>query len=245
MLVEVCAGSLQDCLVAQKCGADRIELNQGLHLGGLTPSLSTLCLAKEKVSLPIICMVRPRGAGFCYSLTDRQVMFHEAKLLLENGADGIAFGFLTKYREIDRELTQQMIELIHAYQKEAVFHRAFDCVRDFDEAFDLLISLQCDRVLTSGGENNAEQGIKRLKEWQQLYGKQIELLMGAGINSSNIKKLQKETTIQQCHASFKEWFFDASTSGNGVSYRYVDREVYDGVSETKLIELLDLLKKGE
>ena len=48
-------------------GADRIELNSALHLGGLTPSTGTLKLTKAAVSIPVIAMVRPRGAGFCYS----------------------------------------------------------------------------------------------------------------------------------------------------------------------------------
>ncbi|MBM9832777.1 copper homeostasis protein CutC, partial [Enterococcus faecalis] len=38
MIIEVCAGSLEDCLTAQRAGIDRIELNSALHLGGLTPS---------------------------------------------------------------------------------------------------------------------------------------------------------------------------------------------------------------
>lgn len=34
MIVEVCAGSVEDCITAQTCGANRIELNSGLYLGG-------------------------------------------------------------------------------------------------------------------------------------------------------------------------------------------------------------------
>ena len=61
--VEVCCGSVDDCLLAEKLGADRIELNHALELGGLTPSLGTFLEAKRQVSLPICVMIRPRGAG--------------------------------------------------------------------------------------------------------------------------------------------------------------------------------------
>lgn len=33
-------------------------------MGGLTPSLATLLKVKEETDLEVICMVRPRGAGF-------------------------------------------------------------------------------------------------------------------------------------------------------------------------------------
>lgn len=40
-IVEVCAGSYQDCIAAYKGKADRVELNSALSVGGLTPSVSS------------------------------------------------------------------------------------------------------------------------------------------------------------------------------------------------------------
>ena len=48
-IVEVCAGSYQDCIAAYKGKADRVELNSALSVGGLTPSVSSLRKVKEKV----------------------------------------------------------------------------------------------------------------------------------------------------------------------------------------------------
>ena len=84
-MIEVCCGSYEDALQAHLGGADRIELNSALHLGGLTPSTGTLKLTKAAVSIPVIAMVRPRGAGFCYSEKEAEVMMAEAKELLEAG----------------------------------------------------------------------------------------------------------------------------------------------------------------
>ena len=47
-----------------------------------------------------------------------------------------------------------MIELIHEYGREAVFHRAFDCIDNQDSAAERLIRLGADRILTSGGAAN-------------------------------------------------------------------------------------------
>ena len=67
-IVEVCCGSYYDARQAFEGGAQRIELNSALALGGLTPATATLCLVKENMpSLKVVAMVRPRGAGFCYT----------------------------------------------------------------------------------------------------------------------------------------------------------------------------------
>ena len=93
-IVEICCGSYEDAMNAYHGGAKRIELNSGLHLGGLTPSLGTLLLTKKNTNLKVITMVRPRGAGFYYSEADFEVMKEDALLMMQNGADGIAFGCL-------------------------------------------------------------------------------------------------------------------------------------------------------
>ena len=60
--IELCCGSLEDCKLAERVGADRIELVSAHLLGGLTPSAGLVALVKEQVSLPVSVMVRPRGA---------------------------------------------------------------------------------------------------------------------------------------------------------------------------------------
>lgn len=46
-MLEICTGSLADCLAAEKGEAKRVELNSALALGGLTPSLATLQAVKK------------------------------------------------------------------------------------------------------------------------------------------------------------------------------------------------------
>lgn len=63
-LLEICCGSFEDVKIAWENGADRVELNSALYLGGLTPSLAHLICAKEQCDIPVVTMVRPREAGF-------------------------------------------------------------------------------------------------------------------------------------------------------------------------------------
>lgn len=88
MILEVCCGSAEDVYIAAEAGADRVELNSALFLGGLTPSIGTMKLARE-ASVPIMAMVRPREGGFCYSEMEFAAMLADARALLAAGADGI------------------------------------------------------------------------------------------------------------------------------------------------------------
>lgn len=241
-LFEVCAGSVQDCINAQLAGADRVELNSALHLGGLTPSLAMLKLVKEKTSLKVICMDRPRAAGFCYDDVEIETMFEDAKILLENGADGISFGFLNSDATINVTETKKMVELIHQYQKKAVFHRAFDCVDDPMHAIKQLIDCGVDRILTSGLQPTAMQGASVLEKLQSEFGDQIELLAGSGINANNIRALKEQTGLYQFHGSCKEWCKDPTTTVGNVSYAYHESDDYDCVSLEKVKSIVQELR---
>ena len=233
-IAEICCGSWMDCLAAARGGADRIELNSALALGGLTPSFSALCLAKRETNLKVIAMVRPRPAGFCYTLEETEEMMEEARILLEHGADGLAFGFLTEQKKIDEQRTAAMIELIHSYNKEAVFHRAFDCVKDPFEAIETLIRLKTDRVLTSGLQSQAIKGIALLKQLQDQVQDRMELVAGSGVSYENAADLVRQTGIRQLHSSCKGLRLDPTTSGKEVNYRIDDHDGYERVDEEKV-----------
>lgn len=242
VIVEVCAGSVEDCITASRAGADRIELNNALHMGGLTPSYATLTLAKAKTNIPIVSMVRPRGAGFHYNDIEVETMFVDAKNLLELGSDGLAFGFLDADSKIHKDLTLKMVGLCHSKNAEAVFHRAFDVVPDAYEAIETLIECGVNRILTSGLASTGIEGVEVLADLQTKYGDKIELLVGSGVNESNVKEIIDRTNIKQVHGSFKGWSVDLSTESATVSYRYSDVGDYDGVDADKLISFLKITK---
>lgn len=247
-IVEICAGSYEDCITAYMEGAKRVELNSAISVGGLTPTLATLIRVKKDTNLKVICMVRPRAGGFCYRSSESEIMFQDAKILLENGADGIAFGFLKPNHQIDEKNTKIMTDLIHTYHKEAVFHRAFDVCSDPDHTISTLIDCHVDRVLTSGLEKTAMEGAPLIKYLQTKYGNQIEILAGSGINYENVADLIKETGISQVHSSCKNYALDASTIGNHVSYAYLpyphemDFEFVDKRLVKKIVNVVNQMK---
>ena len=112
VLLEICCGSIDDAIEAEKGGADRVELCSALFLGGLTPSLGTIQEAKRRLKIPIIVMVRPRAGGFAYSEAELASMERDTEAAVENGADGIVFGILQSNGTIDGPRCRRIRQLI-------------------------------------------------------------------------------------------------------------------------------------
>lgn len=248
MIAEICCGSYYDAEQAVLGGAKRIELNSALMLGGLTPTETTLRMVKEKYpSLKVVAMVRPRGAGFCYSEEEFQVMHKECESLLKCGADGIAFGCLRADGSLDEKRNRWLTGMIREMGKEAVFHRAFDCSKDPFAAMEQLIAMGVTRVLTSGLKPKAAEGRELLKKLQADYGTEIQILAGSGVNADNALELMEYTGLCQVHSSCKAWKTDPTTVQNGISYSIADGEhmfCYDVVSAELVKELVDRVSSG-
>ena len=98
-----------------------------------------------------------------------------------------------------------MRQLIEVSQGMSVtFHRAFDVCRNPQEALEQIIELGCNRILTSGAQATAEQGIPLLKKLQQQADGRIILLAGCGVNENNIARIAAETGINEFHFSARE-----------------------------------------
>jgi len=203
--IEICCGSVDDVIAAASAGVHRIEFNSALELGGLTPSLGMMRLARETTDIGIISMLRPRGGGFWYSDKEFETMLIDVAMLLENGADGIAFGILTQSGELDDARTKIICDEITKYgkDKEAVFHMAFDeAATDEFEMLSRLDELGFARVLTKGRAENAMMGadaLRRYVEYTQKRGLRLEILPGGSIRPFNAAEIVTKTGASQLH----------------------------------------------
>ena len=201
---EICANSVESCLAAQEGGADRVELCAGIPEGGTTPSYGEIKLARKlltKTKLHVI--IRPRGGDFLYTPLELERMEEDIRICRELGVDGVVFGCLTEEGEIDREANRRLVEL--ARPMSVTFHRAFDRTADPMKALEDIISLGCNRILTSGQQPKAIDGIsllaqleKKLKEYPL---PPIQLLAGSGVNEENIRQIFDATGIHEYHFS--------------------------------------------
>lgn len=197
---------LDDAIEAEKLGADRFELVSAIELGGLTPNIGVLKLIKEKTNVEIACMNRPRGGNFVYTDLEFEEMLVDTEEMIKAGADGIVFGFLNEDNSVDEAKTKKMIDLIHSFGKEAIFHKASDRTADIKKATELLISLGIDRIMTNGqaSNDNLIPGMKIMADLADNYGDKVEFLLGGGVRANNIHELLEVSHAKQVHMTSKK-----------------------------------------
>lgn len=214
---EACCGSAADAIAAYQGGADRVELNSDLFHGGLTPTLGALRTVKKHApELKVMCMVRPREGGFCYTEPEYETMLEDARLFVENGADGIVFGFLHADATIDVERCREMLAVIG--DRESVFHRAIDVVPDVMAALDTLIGLGVTRVLTSGQKPTVPEGAQTIRAMLAHADGRIQILPGGGVTPENAAWCRDTIGTHMLHAAMHRAAYDRSTLGNPSIY---------------------------
>lgn len=217
IIFEACCGSAEDAIAAYKGGANRVELNSDLFHGGLTPTLGALRTVKKHApDLSVMCMVRPREGGFCYTDTEFETMLEDARIFVENGADGIVFGFLHEDGTVDVERSKKMLSVTG--DRESVFHRAIDVTPDIFSALDTLIGLGVTRVLTSGGKPTVPEGAQTIKAMIERAAGRIEILPGGGITPENAAWCRRTIGLTMMHAAMHRVAYDRSTTANPSIY---------------------------
>jgi copper homeostasis protein len=199
IVLEICADSVESARAAEQGGACRVDLCGSLIEGGVTPSAGRLAAVRNRISIPLHVMVRPRGGDFCYRADEFEVMRQDVLTAKQLGADGAVFGILLEDGDVDRQRTQHLIEL--ARPMNVTFHRAFDMARDLSRALEEIVSTGAERVLTSGGEDTAAAGAARIAKLLKQAGKRIVVVAASGINESNVREVLARTGVSEIHAS--------------------------------------------
>ncbi len=200
-LLEVCANSLESAHCANAAGAQRIELCNRLEVGGITPSHDDIHHCINNLSLDTFVLIRPREGDFCYTPEEFETILHDIRFCKEAGAKGVVIGFLKPDLSIDIEKCRQAI--IAAGNMQVTFHRAFDRCPNWQLALEQIIECGFHRILTSGQQPSAQQGIATLKAIVQQADQRIQILAGAGINAGNVAQIIEETGVKEVHASCK------------------------------------------
>ena len=218
MILEICANSYQSAINAQVAGAHRIELCSELSVGGVTPSPGLLKKVMADIKIPVHVLIRPRGGNFLYTENEFEIMKETIRLCKDLHCAGIVSGVLHEDYTIDKKRTLELIEL--AKPLSFTFHRAFDEVTYPREALLQLITLGADRLLTSGQEEKAEDGIDLLIELQKLARNKLTILPGSGINSVNCIHF-KNSGFSEIHSSASKIISKNIPSSTGESKQTV------------------------
>ena len=199
ILVEACVDSVESAEAAQAGGADRIELCSALLEGGLTPSAGAIEEIRQRLSIAVHVMIRPRGADFCYSNAEVDVMRRDIDLAKTLGADGIVLGLLTPDGDVDVARARPLVE--RARPLTVTFHRAFDMATDPPGALETLIDLGVDRLLSSGQEATALEGVEVLRALVDQAGDRLVVMPGGGVTERNIARVLRESGAREIHVT--------------------------------------------
>lgn len=210
MILEVCCGNIESVYAAVEGGAQRVELCRDLELDGLTPDCQMISQAIaicHPAGVHVHVLVRPRAGDFVCSAAEMEQMLADIRMAVKLGADGIVIGALTADGDIDVVQTGQMIRYARQCcgdrQLGITFHRAFDICNNPFQALEQIIRLGCDRILTSGQQPTAEQGIPLLKELVRKANGRIIILCGAGVTPANAARILHETGATELHGSLR------------------------------------------
>ncbi len=196
-LLEACVNSAVSAVEAQAGGADRVELCENMLEGGCTPSAGAIAFARKHLSIALFVIIRPRGADFCYSDAEFEIMQEDIKMAKALGADGVVFGILKPDGTIDTNRMGKLAEL--ARPMGITCHRAFDMTRDPYEALKALVTLGIDRVLTSGQSDSVITGAPLIRNLIREAAGQIIIMPGHGIKEHNFTEVIAATGADEYH----------------------------------------------
>lgn len=197
MMVEICVDSVESAVAAQAGGADRVELCDNLMEGGTTPSFGAIEVARKLLNIKLHIIIRPRGGDFLYSETEFEIMRCDIEAAKKLGVDGVVIGLLDSEGNIDAQRTAELVELSRPMT--VTFHRAFDVCLDPLKAIDELAEIGVDRILTSGQEATAVEGLDILAECVRHAEDRITIMGCGNLNERNISKVIAATGVKEVH----------------------------------------------
>ena len=200
-ILECCVDSVESAIAAKNGGADRLELCQGLVIGGVTPGTALFQEIKNQMDIRIHALMRPRFGDFCYTRHEIDILCEDIRTFRKLGADAAVIGALKPDGTLDVEAMKRMIDA--AGDMSITLHRAFDVCRDPFEALETAKELGVNTILTSGQRKSAKEGVEILKQLALKADGKVDIMAGAGIDADAIRYLAPKTGITTFHMSGK------------------------------------------
>lgn len=200
-ILECCVDSVESAIEAEKGGANRIELCSALVIGGLSPSKALFEKVKEQVNIKIHVLLRPRFGDFCYTDYEHEIIKQEIQMFKELGADGVVIGTLKSDGSLNLEQMKELVE--EADGMSITLHRAFDMCADPFRTLEEVKELGIHTILTSGQKNNCIDGKELLGQLMKKANREVDILIGGGVDVSVIPALYESTGATSYHMSGK------------------------------------------
>ena len=197
-ILEACVETIDQAIYAQRNGADRLEVCGDLSVGGITPDETLLKSIKASTQLPIMAMARPRGGNFVYNDHELDEIKNAIDLFKHLEIKGVVFGFLTKGKEVNIEITRALAAF--AYPLEVTFHKAIDLTADPVAAARQISKIEgVQRILTSGGKMTAWEGKAIIKRMIGETEGQIKVIAAGKVTFNNLLQIHQAIGASEYH----------------------------------------------
>jgi len=200
MILEVVVETVADGLAAESGGADQIEVKCDYLEYGLTPTPGMLAEICRVVSKPVLCMIRPHARSFIYSPPDLKAMVTDIYNAKKLPVQGFLTGCLTPDHRIDLDALVTLKKAAHPLDLH--IHLAWELTEDPEDSLREFVNLGIKGVRVSGGgqvSSLASENTQKIKEYQQLFGKQLDFYLAGGVTIENIAELVTTTGVTRVH----------------------------------------------
>ncbi|KAF9213929.1 hypothetical protein CPC16_003196 [Podila verticillata] len=124
------------------------------------------------------------GGDFCYDDDEFEAMLADIKVCHSLKVEGVVFGILLPDGSVDKARTKM----------------AFDMVKDPFQALEDIIAIGgIQRILTSGCERSAYEGLDMLVQLVKRAQDRVIILPGAGITDRNVEKIVAAMGAKEVH----------------------------------------------
>jgi copper homeostasis protein len=197
-LLEVCVADPDSLHAAVAGGAQRIELCSALELGGLTPSPGLMRLAVQ-APVPVHVLIRPRSGDFVFSPAALDAMLADIDAVRGLGLAGVVLGASRPDGTLDRDVLGRLCRAAAGLGR--TLHRAVDLAPDLGEATETAVGLGFERILSSGGQRSALDGVEGLRLIQKAARGRLSVMAGSGLTPGNVGALLKAVLVDEVHSS--------------------------------------------
>lgn len=195
--LEICLASdhinfAQNLKILASLNIGQIELCASMDVGGLTPNIAHIEMAKQLCpNANLMCMIRPRAGGFVYDKNEIEVMKRQIILSGQHGADGVVFGVINEKRELHLAVTQSLVALAKHLNLKVTFHRAFDALVKPEGQVAQLTALGVDNILTAGiawqQQGSIIEGLSNIERYLSLIKEPTNLIVSGALTINNVK----------------------------------------------------------
>ena len=198
IIKESCVETYEEAILAEKSGADRIELCAHLEKDGLTPSPELIQKVCSTLKIPVNVMIRPHQGDFIFSEQEVKQMLAQIDSAKKAGATGIVTGALTPDHQIDVRTITVLAKYSHPLT--VTFHKAIDRLEDPVEGVKTLITIPgISHILTSGGETTAISGAAIIRKMIKAAESMITIVVAGKVSKSNLTEVRYLTGAKDFH----------------------------------------------